>query len=161
MLLVIASVACLLLITWFDVRYRTIPVVLLLIEIVLSLVIMVRASIPGYFPMLLLTIVFALIYLSILWGWFALVRKKSSFFDHLLGWGDVVMVGLVAIHFSPMPFMVFLMVASCLGLVWHGVQQAMATVTHTTIPLGAVMALLLVPVQILLHLGHHFFYLIF
>jgi hypothetical protein len=156
--LLILSLLLLLLIAWNDIRHRSIPLLFMVFEAIIAITMMITLKLPGYWQMVLLTFGAVILQLLLLWGWFRFMRKTTAFFDALFGWGDLVMIAIVAFHFSMFPFMLFLVISSLIGLIWHFAKNVAAPSISPTIPLAGVMALLLIPAQVANHLGVGWFY---
>lgn len=158
LVLLLLSFLLLLLIAWHDIRHHSIPLVIVILEAVVAITIMVLLEIPGYWQMVFLSFVAASVQTGMLWGWFRVVRKSGDFFDSLFGWGDIVMIVIVAIHFSVFPFIVFMVVASLAGLLWHYFKNLMVPAASAAIPLAGIIALLLIPVQLASYFDSGWFY---
>jgi hypothetical protein len=157
--LLLISLLLLALIAWFDIRHRSVPLVFFLLEIAVAIGMMALSGISGYWQMILLSVLIAGFQLIMIWGWFRLVRKTNGFFDSLFGWGDLVMIAIAAIHFSPFPFILFMIVSSLAGLLWYYLRKLIIVSSSYTVPLAGIMALLLMPVQVTGFLGKSWFYL--
>ncbi len=153
--LLLISIVFLGAITWFDFRDRSIPLALLIGESVVALLYFSYLAIPGYFFTVLINLLLAGFNIGLLFVWFKWRHGRISFFDKILGWGDVFLFGIAALFFEPMNFWSFIVIAAFLGGVYGA---AMYFVSHNSkraaplIPLAGIMAALL----IVSHLFHFF-----
>lgn len=160
-LLVISSCLVLGLIAWFDFKYRYIPVVLLIIEplLVFSYYNWV-SEIPLYTTFISVNIALILLNISILFVWFRWFRDYNSFFDNVLGWGDVIMFMIAALFFSPLNYLLFIVISGLAGGIVHFLPTLKIRAkgdNSALIPLAGIMATLLIGVQIIHSVGYDLF----
>ena len=150
-----AVLSCVLLtaITWFDFKDRFIPLFLLLGEVVVGAFYFHRLHLPNYWLYVGLNGLLAVIQIGMVATWLKIRRKGISFFKDAFGWGDVLMILIATLFFSPLHFVWFLLVAAFVSLIYGAVMRMVQKEKEVLIPLAGVMAGLLVMVHVLEWLG--------
>ncbi|MBI1286291.1 MAG: hypothetical protein GC178_01820 [Flavobacteriales bacterium] len=86
---------------------------------------------------------------------FALGRRKWNFFDHLIGWGDILFLLALSALFSTSAFLVFYCTSLVLTLIGFGTYRLFSRKEGVTIPLaGAISICLMAFVPALYYLGY-------
>ncbi len=140
LLMAIASIT----ITYQDFKDRAIswwPLVLTLLSALFLSVsgVGARATFSAWsFSVLFLVVQFALVALA-----FGLGKKQWNFFDHLIGWGDVLFLVAIAPLFSTVNFLIFYCVSLVISLVGFGVYKLISKAQETTVPLAGTLSICL------------------
>jgi hypothetical protein len=146
----IISAVLLLSIAWNDFRDRSIPLFLLLAEIGISFVYFYRQEIFGYFQMLGLNLLFNGVQIGIVALWMRIKRGKLSFYREAFGLGDVLMMLIAAFFFSPVYYVLFVMISAFVSLLFAGIVKLFFDREQVVlVPLAGIMAILLFAVQII------------
>lgn len=145
-LLPIISIVILSIITWFDFKDKSIPIVLLISETLIIFFYFISLDIPGYFPIVLINLILIVINIGLLYLWFKLRYNITTFFDKIIGWGDIFLFGIAALIFETMTFLAFIVISAFLGCIygislrWYYHKKKQSTIF---IPLAGIMAGLL------------------
>lgn len=134
-------------VAWFDFKDRAIPVLLLVGLIGLCLFRLLNQNGVGGFIDRGINCIILLINISLLVIWFKIRRKELSFFKDVFGWGDLLMLVLATLFFSPVFYILFLLGASITGLIVGFLINLFFKQSKFGIPYAGVIAIILIVVQ--------------
>ncbi len=135
-------------VAWFDFKDRSIPVLLLVGLIGICLIrLLSQVNIYAFFEIGINWIIL-LINISLLVIWFKIRNKELSFFKDIFGWGDLLMLVLATLFFSPVFYILFLLGASITGLIVGFLIKLFFEQSKQGIPYAGVIAMILIVVQI-------------
>ncbi len=72
---------------------------------------------------------------------FGLGKKQWKFFDHLIGWGDILFLAAVAVLFSTVNFLVFYSISLLASLLGFGIYQLISRKNNITVPLAGAISI--------------------
>ncbi len=98
-------------------------------------------------PEVVINILLVFIQLGLIASWLRMRNHKLSFFNEAFGLGDALFLSITAFYFTPMQFMVFIVVSSIICLGWAGLYKWFRKETDIQLPLAGVMAVLLITKQ--------------
>ena len=149
-LLAILSALLLLLVAWFDFKDRSVPVILIIIEVIVLLIYFTMHKVYGYYCFVGVNLLIGALQVGIVALWLKIKKKELSFFKDAFGWGDVLMMGMGAFFFTPIYYVLFVLVATLISLVYAGVTKLFfGNLYPVLIPMAGLMALLLFVIQVI------------
>jgi hypothetical protein len=134
-------------VAWFDFKDRSIPVLLLVGLIGLCLFRLLNQKGVGNVIDIGINCIILLINICLLVVWFKIRRKELSFFKDVFGWGDLLMLVLATLFFSPVFYILFLLGASITGLIVGFLINIFFKQSKLGIPYAGVIAIILIVVQ--------------
>ena len=123
-LLLISIYICLALIIYYDIRFRALPVIILIL--LNGLIItqgILNNHIMDYLYYSVLNFGFVVFIVSFLFAYVYLLKKEKKIFKKFIGWGDVFILLIMCIAFSPVNYMIFFTLASFFTLItWSTIR---------------------------------------
>jgi hypothetical protein len=92
-----------------------------------------------------------MVQVSIVAFWLKLRKPQLDFFNDAFGWGDVLILFVVAFYLMPMQYLVFIIISCLLSIVYAFGVRWLFKKEGFTIPLAGIMAILLIAYQNLLY----------
>ena len=138
------SLLLLFIVAFFDFKDRSIPVLLL---IILSIIILINKffSQPIEYYYVLINIVILAIQLVLMMGWLKWRKREVNFFKEAFGWGDVWMLAITTIYFTPYNFVWFVFVSAFVSLIYAFIFKAIKkSEDGFLIPFAGIVSLLLI-----------------
>lgn len=129
-------------IAFFDFKDRSIPVIIILGAFMLALWNLYQQW--WIWPEIVINILLVSIQLVGIASWLKIKNHKISFFKEAFGLGDALLLCIAAFYFTPIQFMVFIVVSACICLCWAGLSKWIKKQSEIQLPLAGVMAIVLI-----------------
>ena len=157
----LSILSCLILIgiALFDFKDRSIPTLLIIIEGVAAGFVFYLLNINDYLLIVMLNLTILITQLGILFIWLKFRKKDNNFFLDAIGWGDIWMLAIATLFFSPIYYVGFIIVVSFVSLIYGLIIKFILNTDekYSLIPLAGIMAAGLFIVQCFNVGGKHFF----
>lgn len=154
----IISIVLLTIIAVGDFRSRSIYLWALISELLMSAYIAISTGVSGLSEIWIANISLTVLFVSVLYLWILYKKRKSNILNYFAG-GDIFILVISALNFSPLNFIFFITVATSLTLIiwltcFHEKAEAAAT-----IPFAGFISIYLIAVQLIsLFIENNLFY---
>lgn len=132
-------------IAWFDFKARLIPLILYIVAFILAGIHLYQNL--WQWPMVVVNMGIGLLQVALVALWLKLRNRQLDFFNDVFGWGDVLMIMILAFYLMPMPYLLFIIVSCLLSVVFALMARWRTKQEGLTIPLAGIMAVLLILYQ--------------
>ncbi|MBR8534950.1 prepilin peptidase [Carboxylicivirga sediminis] len=128
-------------IAWFDFKSRLIPLVLYMAAFVLAGIHLYQNL--WQWPMVVVNVGIGLLQIAMVALWLKVRNRRLDFFNDAFGWGDVLMMLLLAFYLMPLQYLFFIIVSCLLSTAFAIIIKRRTGEEGLTIPLAGIMAVLL------------------